>query len=114
MFNSERSALKNSSKSDEELLDSALEVIAKMIPSFQRDYLVSYERTNWCQDEYARMCYTYIAKGASPDNFKTLKQPINDLIYLCGEHTCYDFVGTVNGAYISGIEAAERIISSYI
>ena len=60
------------------------------------------------------MCYTYVSKTSSPKDFEILKKPINDLIYLCGEHLCFDFIGTVHGAYISGIEAAERIIGGYV
>jgi predicted NAD/FAD-dependent oxidoreductase len=60
------------------------------------------------------MCYTYVSKTSSPKDCEILQKPINDLIYLCGEHLCFDFIGTVHGAYISGIEAAERIIGGYV
>jgi Flavin containing amine oxidoreductase len=38
----------------------------------------------------------------------------NRLLYLAGEHLCFDFIGTINGAYITGIKAAERIIGDYV
>jgi hypothetical protein len=60
------------------------------------------------------MSYSYVSKNSSPEDCKTLQKPINDLIYFCGEHLCFDFIGTVNAAYISGIEAAERIIGGYV
>ena len=60
------------------------------------------------------MCYTYVSKTSSPKDFEILKKPINDLIYLCGEHLCFDFIGTVHGAYISGIEAASSFISQNV
>ncbi len=60
------------------------------------------------------MCYTYISKNSSPDDCKTLQKPINDLIYMCGEHLCFDFIGTIHGAYITGVQAAERIIGGFV
>ena len=39
--------------------------------------------------------------GISGDFYKTL--------FLCGEHTTFDYAGTLHGAYITGIWAAEAI-----
>ena len=42
-----------------------------------------------------------LAEGISGDFYKTL--------FLCGEHTTFDYAGTVHGAYFSGLWAAEMI-----
>ena len=114
MFNCERSALKFAQMSDEELLESAFKVLTKIFPEFKPEFVVQYWRTNWSQEQYSKMCYTYVSKDGSPKDCETLQKPINDLIYMCGEHLCFDFIGTVNGAYISGVQAAERIIGGYV
>ena len=114
MFNSERSAHKFALMNDEEVLENAFKVLKMHFPEFKREYVVQYWRTNWTQDPFSKMCYSYVSKTSSPKDCESLQKPINDLIYLCGEHLCFDFIGTVNGAYISGIEAAERIIGGYV
>lgn len=67
-------------------------------------------RTNWIKDKFAQMCYTYIAKDSTPQDCDIVEEPIDDRIYFAGEHCCFDFIGTVNGAYISGVKTAEVII----
>jgi monoamine oxidase len=38
-----------------------------------------------------------------------LQQPLADRVWLAGEHTCYAFVGYMEGALQSGARAAVRI-----
>lgn len=72
--------------------------------------LVSYKRTNWTRDPYAKMCYTYLGVNSTPEDFAKIAEPIKEKLFLAGEHTMFEFLGTVNSAYISGIKAAERLI----
>ena len=60
------------------------------------------------------MSYTYLTKNGSPQDCYNFSIPIEDKLYFAGEHLCFDFIGTVHGAYITGIQAGERIIASYI
>ena len=48
------------------------------------------------------MCIRDRSEGISGDYYKTL--------FLCGEHTTFDFAGTLHGAYMTGIWAAEAIV----
>ncbi len=56
------------------------------------------------------MCYTYLGVNSTPEDFDTIAQPIKEKLFLAGEHTMFEFMGTVNAAYISGIKAAEKMI----
>jgi hypothetical protein len=49
------------------------------------------------------MSYTYITKNGSPEDCQILSKPIDDKLYFAGEHLCFDFIGTVHAAYITGI-----------
>lgn len=112
MFNCERSARKFTSYTDEQLLDDAFKVLTIMFPHKEnlRSSLIDYKRTNWTSDPYARMCYTYLGLESSPADCDVISRPIDRQLYFCGEHTNFEFMGTVNAGYISGIKAAERLI----
>lgn len=60
------------------------------------------------------MCYTYIGKDGSPKDCDMISTPIEDKVYLTGEHTNFEFMGTVNAGYISGVKAAERVLADYV
>lgn len=47
------------------------------------------------------------------DDVKNLYQPICPYIYFAGEHTMPGLMGTVQGAYQSGIRAAEQLITGF-
>ena len=66
--------------------------------------------TRWAADPFARGSYSFIAVGSSPDDMRTLGEPVNDRLAFAGEATNPEFFGTVHGAYQSGIREAERIL----
>ncbi|MBT4428644.1 MAG: amine oxidase, partial [Rhodospirillaceae bacterium] len=45
-----------------------------------------------------------------PSQFDDLAEPVAGRIFLCGEHTMFDYAGTTHGAYLSGLRAAEFVI----
>lgn len=66
--------------------------------------------THWSTDPYALGAYAYPRPGGTPSQFDGLADPIDDVLFLCGEHTIFDYAGTTHGAYMTGIRAAEAII----
>ncbi len=69
MFNCEPSGLIMGKKTDEEILDSAFNVLKKIFPTIDcRNLLEKYYRTNWSQDPYALMSYTYLMKDGKPSD----------------------------------------------
>lgn len=65
--------------------------------------------THWSKDEDTLGAYTYPTPGARPSDFDDLGDPVEGVVFLCGEHTTFDYAGTVQVAYLSGLRAAERI-----
>ena len=67
--------------------------------------------THWSRDPHALGAYAYPTPGAHPDQFDDLAEPIGDRLFLCGEHTIFNYAGTTHGAYLSGLRAAEQVIA---
>ncbi|MBT5415254.1 MAG: FAD-dependent oxidoreductase [Rhodospirillaceae bacterium] len=66
--------------------------------------------THWSTDPYALGAYSYPRPGATPGDYETLTKPVEDRLFLCGEHTSFEYKATTHGAYISGLRAAEQVI----
>ncbi|CDW71593.1 amine oxidase [Stylonychia lemnae] len=114
MFNTYNSAVKFSHLSDEELVSSALVALNTMYPRAKvtREKIKGFKRSNWSNNEHAKMSYTFAKVGCTPADSEEIAKGVNNKVWFAGEHTCFDFLGTVNGAYISGLKAAQNIIQS--
>jgi len=66
--------------------------------------------THWSTDPNALGAYAYPRPGGRKSDFDDLADPIEDVLFLCGEHTIFDFAGTTHGAYMTGLRAAEAIL----
>lgn len=75
--------------------------------------------TRWASDPYARGSYSYPAVGSTPKDYENIAEPVMDRfffvqlfsarLFFAGEATEPDIWGTVHGAYLSGIKAANDI-----
>lgn len=65
--------------------------------------------TRWSLDDRAGGTYSYPGVGTTLDNFDRLAGPIDDRLFFAGEHTIADYYGTLHGAYLSGLKAANAI-----
>ncbi|MEN9933597.1 MAG: hypothetical protein RLZZ387_176 [Chloroflexota bacterium] len=63
--------------------------------------------TRWGADPLAGGSYSFLAAGASPEDYDALAAPVAGRLFFAGEHTSRDYAATVHGALISGREAAE-------
>jgi len=68
--------------------------------------------TDWSSDKYSDGSFSYLRPGALPDNrdFSNMAQPIKGHLLFAGEGTSRYYFGTVEGAYFSGIRAADYIL----
>ncbi|MFO0585932.1 MAG: NAD(P)/FAD-dependent oxidoreductase [Polyangiaceae bacterium] len=66
-------------------------------------------RTSWSKDPFTLGSYSFNALGVTADTRAALTVPVNDRLYFAGEATHPDHFGTVHGAYLSGVRAAEQI-----
>jgi len=75
----------------------------------------SFERArfmDWPSDPWVKGSYSFPAPGEVTTLGPQLQQPLANRVFLAGEHTCYAFVGYMEGALQSGARAASRIMAS--
>lgn len=66
--------------------------------------------SSWSRDPYALGAYSFPALGSTPKHFDRLGMAVGDTLFFAGEHTEFDYHGTVHGALISGRRAASQIM----
>ncbi|UJR21936.1 hypothetical protein I4U23_025005 [Adineta vaga] len=76
--------------------------------------------TRWKSDPFARGSYSYVAVGASGDDYDILSRPVEypgdriPRLYFAGEHTNRNYPATVHGALLSGLREARRIADAFL
>ena len=66
--------------------------------------------TNWGKDPFSYGAYSYVAVGASGEDYDILGRPVENCLFFAGEATCKEHPDTVGGAMMSGLREAVRII----
>ena len=102
-------ALVADSMSDEEMTTDALQVLRTVWDDAVGNP-IQVKTTHWSTDPHTRGAYTYPRPGGRPSQFDEFAEPIEDRLFLCGEHTLFDYAGTTHGAYMSGLRAAELVL----
>lgn len=95
--------------SDEEMKADALEVLRDVWGDAVGEP-TQMLTTHWFTDPETLGAYAFPTPGCRPSQYDDLAEPVEDRLYLCGEHTIFDYAGTTHGAYMSGLRAAELII----
>ena len=88
-----------------------LAALAKLYPGVR----ASFERArfmDWPGDPWVKGSYSFPAPGEVTELGPQLQQPLANRVFLAGEHTCYAFVGYMEGALQSGARAAKRIMEA--
>ena len=67
---------------------------------------------DWPSDPWVKASYSFPAPGQVTTMGPLMQQPIGGRLHLAGEHTCYAFVGYMEGALQSGVRTAARIIGT--
>ncbi|CAG1015570.1 polyamine oxidase [Rhizobiaceae bacterium] len=68
--------------------------------------------TRWAADPFARGAYSFNAVGSDGAMRRALAEPVDDRLFFAGEATSADYFATTHGAYLSGIAAADAILSA--
>ena len=63
---------------------------------------------DWPSDPWVKGSYSFPAPGEVTTLGPQLQQPLGGRVFLAGEHTCYAFVGYMEGALQSGARAAKK------
>lgn len=87
----------------------ALMVLRKLFGEASVPDPVAYVVTNWGVDPFSRGAYSYVAVGASGEDYDILGKPVANCLFFAGEATCKEHPDTVGGAMMSGLREAVRI-----
>ena len=79
----------------------------KLYPEFSREFVAS-RFMNWPSDPWVMAAYSFPAPGQVTTVGPLMRQGQGRL-HFCGEHTCYKFVGYMEGALNSGAALARRL-----
>ncbi|KAJ3413511.1 hypothetical protein HDV05_007894 [Chytridiales sp. JEL 0842] len=76
---------------------------------------VQFLMTRWNKDPFALGSYSHLTTASKPKHFSDLASPVGinsskPTVFFAGEHTTYDHMATVQGAFISGQQAAEQVV----
>ncbi len=82
--------------------------IQKLYPAYARNAL-AFRFMNWPQDQWVKAAYSFPAPGQITAVGAQLRDGYLDRLHLAGEHTCYKFVGYMEGALNSGAALARRL-----
>ncbi|CAA0831029.1 Lysine-specific histone demethylase 1 homolog 1 [Striga hermonthica] len=66
--------------------------------------------TRWGQDPFSYGSYSYVAIGASGDDYDILAENVADRVFFAGEATNKQYPATMHGAFLSGMREAAHIM----
>lgn len=66
--------------------------------------------TDWGRDPFSYGAYSYVAVGASGEDYDIIGRPVENCLFFAGEATCKEHPDTVGGAMMSGLREAVRMI----
>ncbi|GFO27775.1 lysine-specific histone demethylase 1 homolog 1 [Plakobranchus ocellatus] len=98
--------------SDEEAEKAVLHVLSEMFGDAllsKGGKIVRLQRSAWVSDHWSKGAATYARVGSSPAMWDVFSEPLCPGVYFAGEHTSFINHGTLHGAYISGLRAANQI-----
>ncbi|KAK1360592.1 Lysine-specific histone demethylase [Heracleum sosnowskyi] len=106
-----RAALDGQHRSSSEHVNHALVVLRKLFGVAMVPDPVASVVTDWGRDPYSYGAYSYVAIGASGEDYDILGSPVENCLFFAGEATCKEHPDTVGGAMMSGIREAVRIMN---
>uniref|UniRef100_A0A7S2X317 Amine oxidase domain-containing protein n=1 Tax=Chloropicon primus TaxID=1764295 RepID=A0A7S2X317_9CHLO len=98
---------------DNKLVPQAMGVLRNLFHDVTVPEPVSCRVTSWLSDEFSHGSYSFVAAGASGDDYDTLALPVSSLVHFAGEHTWRKNPDTVGGAMLSGIREAQSILRMF-
>lgn len=105
-----KAAIDGQSISSGDHVNNAMVVLRKLFRDVSVPDPVASVVTNWGLDPFSRGAYSYVAVGASGQDYDILGRPVENCLFFAGEATCKEHPDTVGGAILSGLREAVRII----
>lgn len=108
-----KAAIDGQSKSPSDHVHHALMVLRKLFGETKVPEPVASVVTDWGRDPFSYGAYSYVAVGASGEDYDILGRPVENCLFFAGEATCKEHPDTVGGAMMSGLREAVRIIDIF-
>ncbi|XP_061349957.1 lysine-specific histone demethylase 1 homolog 3-like [Gastrolobium bilobum] len=105
-----KAAIDGQSLNSSDHVNHALKVLRKLFGDSSVPDPVAYVVTDWGRDPFSYGAYSYVAVGASGEDYDILGRPVDNCLFFAGEATCKEHPDTVGGAMMSGLREAVRII----
>jgi monoamine oxidase len=96
-------------KTDERIISETLDILTRMYGRSVTEP-TSAKVTRWNSDDFSCGSYSVVSPGITAREFDALAEPVGRL-YFAGEATIRKHQGTVHGAYLSGVAAAQKLVS---
>ncbi|MGC5326209.1 flavin monoamine oxidase family protein [Brevibacillus sp. SYSU BS000544] len=95
--------------SDDEIVHAAMKSLGQKYGN-SIPYPLSSKITRWASDPYARGSYTLHHADSTSEDMAALAESVDNRLFFAGEATNPDDYASVQGAYLSGVREAEKII----
>lgn len=105
-----KAAIDGHNMSSSDHVNHALTVLRKLFGEAAVPNPVASVVTDWGKDPFSYGAYSYVAVGASGQDYDILGRPVDNCLFFAGEATCKEHPDTVGGAMMSGLREAVRII----
>ncbi|KAA8528713.1 hypothetical protein F0562_036068 [Nyssa sinensis] len=105
-----KAAIDGQNMSSSDHVNHALMVLRKLFGEASVPDPVASVVTDWGRDPYSYGAYSYVAVGASGEDYDILGRPVENCLFFAGEATSKEHPDTVGGAMMSGLREAVRII----
>src|SRR5215472_12057388 len=89
----------------------AVDELARLLGNDVRKRMAPLTSTAWQRDPWARGSYSFALPGHADDR-AVLAAPVDDRLFFAGEACSPNFFSTAHGAWLSGITAAEGVLTS--
>lgn len=109
-FNAGRIGREVEAFSDEETVEDAMRVLRRIFPDAPDP--IDWVLSRWASDPFAGGSYSYSRVGSTPEDYAALAESINDVLFFAGEATDHINSAGVDGAFITGLRAAEEVIEA--
>jgi monoamine oxidase len=96
--------------SDQDIVASAMRTLKIIFGTGIPDPIGS-QITRWATDPFSLGSYSYNPVGAQSVMRRVLAAPLRQRVFFAGEASEVDHFGTAHGAYLSGLRAAEEILT---
>ncbi|XWS14499.1 hypothetical protein CRYUN_Cryun35bG0014800 [Craigia yunnanensis] len=108
-----KAAIDGQSMSSSDHVNHAVIVLRKLFGEASVPDPVASVVTDWGRDPFSYGAYSYVAIGASGEDYDMLGRPVENCIFFAGEATCKEHPDTVGGAMLSGLREAVRLIDIF-